>query len=65
MRKTSTEPIGRDELRVAYERHFPALLRLAVLLSTRQNDGEDLVQEVFVSAADRIPRFPRMPGCPT
>jgi len=49
---------SQDDLRVAYERHFPALLRLAVLLSTRQNDGEDLVQEVFISAAERIPTLP-------
>ena len=48
----------RVELRVAYERHSASLLKLAVLLSTRQSDGEDLVQDVFVSLADRIPALP-------
>ncbi len=58
MRKTPTESDERPELRVAYERHAAGLLRLAVLLSTRQGDGEDLVHDVFVSAADRIPELP-------
>ena len=58
MRKTTTEHANRHELRVAYERHSASLLKLAVLLSTRQSDGEDLVQDVFVSAADRIPALP-------
>jgi RNA polymerase sigma factor (sigma-70 family) len=58
VRETSTGHADRDEVEVAYERHFLALLRLAVLLSTRDNDGEDLVQEVFLSAADKIPSLP-------
>jgi len=58
VRKTPTESDERPEMRAAYERHAEALLRLAVLLSTRQDDGEDLVQDVFVSAAPRIPELP-------
>jgi RNA polymerase sigma factor (sigma-70 family) len=58
VRKTPTESVERPELRAAYERHAEALLRLAVLLSTRQDDGEDLVQDVFLSAAERIPQLP-------
>lgn len=58
MRKTSAEQDDRPELRTAYERHAVALIRLATLLSARQGDGEDLVQDVFVSAADRIPELP-------
>jgi RNA polymerase sigma-70 factor (sigma-E family) len=45
-------------LEAAYDAHYLALLRLAVLLTARQEAAEDLVQESFVKAADRIQSLP-------
>ncbi len=51
-------PIAREEhsaLGAAYVAHRLALLRLAVLLTGREDMGEDLVQEAFTRAAERLP----------
>jgi len=44
-----------DKLGAAYGHHRGALLRLAVLLAGRQDVAEDLVQEAFSRAAERLP----------
>jgi RNA polymerase sigma-70 factor (sigma-E family) len=51
-------PITGDEgsaLGAAYVAHRLALLRLAVLLTGREDMGEDLVHESFLRAADKLP----------
>jgi RNA polymerase sigma-70 factor (sigma-E family) len=48
----------RDALREAFEQHYVPLLRLCIALSGRRDVGEDIVQEAFVRAADRISDLP-------
>jgi RNA polymerase sigma-70 factor (sigma-E family) len=55
MRGAGLERERADSLAAAWEAHRPPLLRLAVLLTGRQDAAEDLVQESFVHAADRLP----------
>lgn len=47
-----------DALREAFERHYVPLLRLCVALSGRRDLGEDIAQEAFVRAAERISDLP-------
>ena len=47
-----------DALREAFEQHYMPLLRLCIALSGRRDLGEDIVQEAFVRAADRISDLP-------
>jgi RNA polymerase sigma-70 factor (sigma-E family) len=44
-----------DSLASAWEAHRTSLIRLAVLLTGRQDQAEDLVQDAFVRAARRLP----------
>jgi RNA polymerase sigma-70 factor (sigma-E family) len=44
-----------ESLASAWEAHRTSLLRLAVLLTGRQDQAEDLVQDAFVRAARRLP----------
>jgi RNA polymerase sigma-70 factor (sigma-E family) len=46
--------LGADELRLAYEAHHVALVRLAVLLTGGEDVAEDLVHDVFVRSRDRL-----------
>ncbi|MGH2673830.1 MAG: SigE family RNA polymerase sigma factor [bacterium] len=46
-----------DALRAAFEEHYPALLRLGVLLTGRREVAEDLAQESFVRLAPKIDRL--------
>jgi RNA polymerase sigma-70 factor (sigma-E family) len=47
-------PVASDSLRIAFDRHATALLRLCVLLTGRRQEAEDLVQESFVRLAPRV-----------
>jgi RNA polymerase sigma-70 factor (sigma-E family) len=47
-------PLGHAGLRVAFERHAAALLRLCTLLTGRRDIGEDIVQESFVRLAPKV-----------
>jgi RNA polymerase sigma-70 factor (sigma-E family) len=47
-----------DALREAFEQHYVPLLRLCIALSGRRDVGEDIAQEAFVRAADRISDLP-------
>jgi RNA polymerase sigma-70 factor (sigma-E family) len=55
MRGTPIAGEERSALGAAYVAHRLALLRLAVLLTGREDMGEDLVQEAFARATDRLP----------
>jgi RNA polymerase sigma-70 factor (sigma-E family) len=46
-------------LEAAYDAHYLALLRMAVLLTDDQAQAEDLVQEAFVKASARLEGLPR------
>lgn len=46
------------ELRIAYELNYEALFKLALLLTGRRQDAEDVVHEVFVSAGKRLSAIP-------
>jgi RNA polymerase sigma-70 factor (sigma-E family) len=53
--QTDAKEIRRhDRLRIAYERHQVALLRLCCALTGSRMAGEDLVQDSFVRVAPRI-----------
>src|SRR5450432_3737951 len=52
------ERLAREALRRAYEMHRLPLLRLSTLLTADPADAEDLVQDVFVRAASKIPALP-------
>jgi RNA polymerase sigma factor (sigma-70 family) len=56
----AAEPDGsaRDALRAAYEEHYARLVRLCGLLAGSREAAEDIVQEVFVRGASRIPGLP-------
>lgn len=56
MGKQRVDPAGHDRLRVAFERHYEALVRLCTGLCLRQDLAEDIVQEAFVRAASRLSR---------
>jgi RNA polymerase sigma-70 factor (sigma-E family) len=43
-------------LRLAFEAHYPGLVRFSALISGEPSVAEDLAQEAFVRAADRIER---------
>lgn len=49
-------PPGREALRAGFERHYGALVRFCALVSGEPHAAEDLAQEAFVRAADRIER---------
>lgn len=51
-----TLPAGREALRTAFERHYGVLVRFCALVSGEPQAAEDLAQEAFVRAADRIGR---------
>jgi RNA polymerase sigma factor (sigma-70 family) len=55
VRGAGLEPERTDSLAAAWEAHRAPLLPLAVLLTGRQDVAEDLVQEAFVRAAERLP----------
>jgi RNA polymerase sigma-70 factor (sigma-E family) len=46
--------VAKDALREAFERHYASLLRLSLLLTGSKEDAEDIVQESFARAANRI-----------
>jgi RNA polymerase sigma-70 factor (sigma-E family) len=48
-----------EGLRRAFEAHYEGLVRMATLLTGRQEVAEDLVQEAFVRAASRLEDLPR------
>lgn len=49
---------GEEEFRLLFRRHTPALLRLAErLLGSDAAAAEDVVQEVWIRVAARLPRF--------
>jgi RNA polymerase sigma-70 factor (sigma-E family) len=49
---------AREAMREAFDQHYLALLRLCVLLSGSRELAEDLVQEAFVRAAQKIQYLP-------
>lgn len=63
-----SQPIGRSDdvgsLEAAYDAHYLALLRMAVLLTDDQGQAEDLVHEAFVKAAARLEELPRADAKP-
>jgi DNA-directed RNA polymerase specialized sigma24 family protein len=54
---TDARASGREELREAFERHYGPLVRFCALVSGEPSAVEDLAQEAFVRAADRIGRL--------
>jgi RNA polymerase sigma-70 factor (sigma-E family) len=56
MRKQGVDPAEHDRLRVAFESHYEALVRLCTGLCLRQDLAEDIVQEAFVRIAPRLHR---------
>ncbi len=48
------DPARHERLRLAFERHYEPLVRLATGLCLRQDLAEDIVQEAFVRAASRL-----------
>jgi RNA polymerase sigma factor (sigma-70 family) len=48
------DPTRHERLRLAFERHYEPLVRLATALCLRQDLAEDIVQEAFVRAASRL-----------
>ncbi len=57
MSKTERPPAARSDpvdLQEAFEVHAPAILRLCLLVTGRQDAAEDLVQETFVRAAGKL-----------
>jgi RNA polymerase sigma-70 factor (sigma-E family) len=48
------KPERHDLLRMAFEQHHVALLRLCLLLTARREDAEEIVQESFVRAAPKL-----------
>jgi RNA polymerase sigma-70 factor (sigma-E family) len=47
-----------DALHDAFQKHYPALLRLSVVLARSREPAEDLAQESFVKIAPRIGQLP-------
>lgn len=50
-------PPVQDRLRSAFEEHATSLLRLCLLLTSRREEAEDLVQEAFVRLAPKVQRL--------
>ncbi len=50
-------PVANDALRIAFDRHAAALLRLCTVLTGRRQEAEDLVQEAFVRLAPKVGRL--------
>jgi len=51
-----TRASGREALREAFEQHYGPLVRFCALVSGEPGVAEDLAQEAFVRAAERIER---------
>lgn len=47
----------RGDFEAVYRRHFPALMRTAFLMTGSNAVAEDLVHDVFVRCADRLPHL--------
>jgi len=50
--------VAGDRLRRAYQEHWVPLVRLCTLLTGDQATGEDIVQDVFIRARDRLGELP-------
>ena len=51
----STEDPARETFEALYRAHYPALMRLAFLLTGSNEAAEDLVHDVFLRARGRMP----------
>jgi RNA polymerase sigma-70 factor (sigma-E family) len=54
---TATRAPGHEALREAFEAHYHSLVRFCALVSGEPSSAEDLAQEAYVRAAERLDRI--------